>query len=164
MERVYAVTARYYRTGVLTEHLRRDLAAIDAYRPDIVVTDMQPTAVLAARLRGLPVVSLADTDFLYDEPCPWMPWNTASPTKLLPHPDALTALSELAVGQGLPRWAMSVTCCGATARWCRARPRWSRCPGRPRAGRRRTTWGRCTGTRRARPSGRTAVRAITTST
>ncbi|MEU9926354.1 glycosyltransferase [Streptomyces anulatus] len=102
VERVYAVTARYYRTGVLTEHLRRDLAAIDAYRPDIVVTDMQPTAVLAARLRGLPVVSLADTDFLYDEPCPWMPWNTASPTKLLPHPDALTAISELAVEQGLP--------------------------------------------------------------
>jgi len=101
VERVYAVAAGYYRRKVVAEHLRRDLAAIDEYRPDIVVTDMQPTAVLAARLRGLPVVSLADTDFLWSTPHPWMPWNTAAPTKLLPHPDALRVLNELAVEHGL---------------------------------------------------------------
>ncbi|MBQ0983220.1 glycosyl transferase [Streptomyces sp. F63] len=101
VERVFAATARYYRKSVLADHLARDLAAIDAYRPHIVVTDMQPTAVLAARLRGLPVVSLADTDFLYDTPHPWMPWNTADPKKLLPHPDAIEAIGELASEHGL---------------------------------------------------------------
>ncbi|MEU1516208.1 glycosyltransferase [Streptomyces sp. NPDC005811] len=101
VERVFAATARYYRKSVLADHLARDLAAIDAYRPHIVVTDMQPTAVLAARLRGLPVVSLADTDFLHDTPHPWMPWNTADPKKLLPHPDAIGAIGELASEHGL---------------------------------------------------------------
>lgn len=101
VERVYAVTARYYRRSVVEEHLRRDLDAIDTYRPQIVVTDMQPTAVLAARLRGLPVVSLADTDFLRPAQHPWMPWNTAAPTALLPHPDALEALNEVAAAHGL---------------------------------------------------------------
>ncbi|MFK4100741.1 glycosyltransferase [Streptomyces sp. NPDC019531] len=101
VERVWSVAGGYYRRKVAEADLRRDLAAIDAYRPHIVVTDMQPTAVLAARLRGLPVVSLADTDFLLSSPHPWMPWNTAAPTKLLPHPDALCVLNELAVVHGL---------------------------------------------------------------
>lgn len=101
VERVYAVTARYYRRNLVEDHLQRDLAAIDAYRPEIVVTDMQPTAVLAARLRGLPVISLADTDFLSSTPHPWMPWNEAAPATLLPHPDALETLNEVAVGHGL---------------------------------------------------------------
>ncbi|MFD7068332.1 glycosyltransferase [Streptomyces sp. NPDC059913] len=101
VERVYAVAAGYYRKKVVAEHLRRDLDAVDAYRPDIVVTDMQPTAVLAARLRGVPVVSLADTDFLWSTPNPWMPWNTADPAKLLPYPDSLRVISEVAVEHGL---------------------------------------------------------------
>ncbi|MFG1674415.1 glycosyltransferase [Micromonospora sp. NPDC049282] len=101
VERVYAVTARYYRPRVLAEHLRRDLAAIDEYRPDIVVTDMQPTAVLAARLRGLPLVSIADTDFLDPSPTSWMPWSRAEPAALLPHPSALDAINEVATGSGL---------------------------------------------------------------
>ncbi|OON30530.1 MULTISPECIES: glycosyltransferase [unclassified Micromonospora] len=101
VERVYAVTARYYRRSVLAEHLRRDLAAIDEYRPDVVVTDMQPTAVLAARLRGLPLVSIADTDFLSPDPLAWMPWSAADPTTLLPHPSALDALDAVATEHGL---------------------------------------------------------------
>ncbi|SCG59244.1 glycosyltransferase [Micromonospora halophytica] len=101
VERVFAVTARYYRPRVLSEHLRRDLAAIDEYRPDIVVTDMQPTAVLAARLRGLPLVSIADTDFLDPSPNSWMPWSCAPPTALLPHPSALDAINSVATGLGL---------------------------------------------------------------
>lgn len=101
VERVYAVTARYYRRTVLAEHLKRDLAAIDEMRPQIVVTDMQPTAVLAARLRGLPVVSLADTDFLWSTPNPWMPWSASPPNLMLPHPSALDAINELATSHGL---------------------------------------------------------------
>ncbi|SCL18006.1 glycosyltransferase [Micromonospora inyonensis] len=101
VERVYAVAARYYRTPVVTAHLRRDLAAIDEFRPDIVVTDMQPTAVLAARIRGLPVLSLADTDFLSSNPLAWMPWSAAAPSVLLPHPEALPVLNEVAAEHGL---------------------------------------------------------------
>jgi UDP:flavonoid glycosyltransferase YjiC (YdhE family) len=102
VERVYAVTARYYRRSVVLDHLNRDLMAIDEYRPDVVVTDMQPTAVLAARLRGLPVVSIADTDFLATAGNPWMPWTSAEPAMLLRHPSALDTLNEVATGVGLP--------------------------------------------------------------
>jgi len=102
VERVYAVAARYYRPRALAEHLRRDLAAIDEFGPDAVVTDMQPTAVLAARIRGLPVVSFADTDFLDPAPNAWMPWSAVEPNSLLGHPDALEPLNNLAVAHGLP--------------------------------------------------------------
>jgi UDP:flavonoid glycosyltransferase YjiC (YdhE family) len=101
LERVYAVTARYYRRRVVSEHLTADLAAIDEYRPDVVVSDMQPTAVLAARIRGLPLVSLADTDFLWAKPNAWMPWSAAPPDAQLPHPSALEAINEVAVAHGL---------------------------------------------------------------
>jgi hypothetical protein len=64
--------------------------------------------VLAARRLGLPVVSLADTDFLSAERNAWMPWSQADPAALLPHPSALEPLNRLATTNGLPELA-SVT-------------------------------------------------------
>lgn len=101
LERVYAVAARYYRAGLVREHVRRDRATIEAQRPDLVVIDMQPTAAIAARALGLPVLSLADADFLSPSPLAWMPWLTLAPEALLPYPDSLPAFNEVLAEQGM---------------------------------------------------------------
>jgi UDP:flavonoid glycosyltransferase YjiC (YdhE family) len=95
VERVYAVTARYFRTQRILEHVERDRAAIAEYRPALVVVDMQPTAAIAARSMGLPVLSLADADFLSPAPCAWMPWLTLAPDALMPYPSCLPAFNEV---------------------------------------------------------------------
>jgi UDP:flavonoid glycosyltransferase YjiC (YdhE family) len=95
VERVYAVTARYFRAQRIREHVERDRAAIAEYHPDLVVVDMQPTAAVAARSMGLPVLSLADADFLSPSPRAWMPWLTLAPDALIPYPSCLPAFNEV---------------------------------------------------------------------
>lgn len=95
VERVYAVTARYFRAQHIREHVQRDGAAIAEHRPELVVVDMQPTAAIAARSMGLPVLSLADADFLSPSPRAWMPWLTLAPDALMPHPSCLPAFNEV---------------------------------------------------------------------
>ncbi len=101
VERVYAVAARYCRAEVLRAHVRRDRAALVAYRPDVAVIDMQPSAAIAARSLGIPVVSLADADFLSPSPLAWMPWLTLEPDALLPYPPCVPAFNEVLDELGL---------------------------------------------------------------
>lgn len=95
VERVYAVAGRYFRPQLVRAHVERDRGAIEAFRPDLIVVDMQPTAAIAARALGIPVVSLADADFLSPSPRAWMPWLTLEPDALLPHPPCLPAFNEV---------------------------------------------------------------------
>jgi UDP:flavonoid glycosyltransferase YjiC (YdhE family) len=101
VERVYAVTARYFRAQRIREHVERDRAAIAEYRPELVVVDMQPTAAIAARSLGLPLISLADADFLSPSSSAWMPWLTLAPDALIPHPSCLPAFNEVLEGLAL---------------------------------------------------------------
>ncbi len=101
LERVYAVAARYYRTDLVRAHVRRDRETIEDQRPDLVVIDMQPTAAIAARSLGVPVLSLADADFLSPSSLAWMPWLTLPPEALLPYPDALPAFNEVLAEHGM---------------------------------------------------------------
>ncbi len=102
VERVYAVAGRYYLPQRVRDHVLRDRRAIEEHRPDLVVVDMQPTASIAARSLGVPVLSIADADFLSPSACAWMPWLSLEPEALLPHPPCLPAfnevLEELALG------------------------------------------------------------------
>lgn len=95
VERVYAVAARYYRTERVREHVQRDRRAIEEHRPDIVIVDMQPTAAIAARSLGVPVLSIADADFLSPSHRAWMPWLTLAPDALLPQPSCVPAFNEV---------------------------------------------------------------------
>ncbi|GAB3213772.1 hypothetical protein GCM10027294_48290 [Marinactinospora endophytica] len=101
VERVFAVAAGYHRAERFGRQLDEDAAAIAGYRPDVVVIDMSPTAALAARAVGVPVVSLADADFVAPRPNAWMPWSTVEPRVLLPHPPCLPVISAASVRLGL---------------------------------------------------------------
>src|SRR3954447_9385225 len=94
VERVWAVAARYYRADTVRADVERDRAVIAEYRPDVVVIDMQPTAAIAARGLGVPVVSLADTDFLSTSPVAWMPWLKRDPAQLMPYPSCVPNFNE----------------------------------------------------------------------
>jgi UDP:flavonoid glycosyltransferase YjiC (YdhE family) len=101
VERVFAVAARYYRPERLQRQLDDDLANVDEFRPDVVVIDMSPTGAIAARARGVPVVSLADTDFLSTADNAWMPWLTVPSAELLPYPSCVPALNGALARLGL---------------------------------------------------------------
>ncbi len=85
---------RYYHPGRIRAHLSHDLQVIDAVRPSVVVIDMHPTAGIAARHRGIPVVSVADSDFLRDDPNSWMPWLAPGTVKM-PYPSCVPAFNEV---------------------------------------------------------------------
>ncbi|GAA2939812.1 glycosyltransferase [Streptomyces enissocaesilis] len=93
--------AGYYNAQRVRRDVRRDAALIDEHRPDVVVTHMQPTAVLAARQHGIPVISIADSDFLDEEDWSWMPWARDSGLRPPPYPDCLPALDTVAGELGL---------------------------------------------------------------
>jgi UDP:flavonoid glycosyltransferase YjiC (YdhE family) len=88
VERVWAVAARYYRADRFDEQLAEDERLIRDYRPAVVVIDMTPTAAIAARKHHVPLVSLADADFLSPLPNAWMPWCELDPGQVLPFPSA----------------------------------------------------------------------------
>jgi UDP:flavonoid glycosyltransferase YjiC (YdhE family) len=96
VERVWAVAARYYRGDRFDEQLHEDDRVISEYRPDVVIIDMTPTAAIAARGRRLPLVSLADADFLSPLRNAWMPWCEADPAKILPFPSAGDVVADRA--------------------------------------------------------------------
>lgn len=102
VERVFAVAATYHRAERVQRRTAADARLIEAYRPTLVVIDMCPTAALAARAAGVPVVSLADADFVTPRANGWMPWSTVAPRDLLPHPSSLPvwdrASRELGLG------------------------------------------------------------------
>ena len=94
LDTVYAI-ARYYHASRVRAHVNADLAVIDAVQPDVVVVDMQPTAAIAARARGVPVLSVGDSDFLRDEPNSWMPWLEPEAACILPYPSCLPAFNTV---------------------------------------------------------------------
>lgn len=101
LDTVYGI-ARYYHASRIREHLSQDLEVIDQVRPDVVVVDMQPTAAIAARIRGLPLLSVGDSDFVRDEDNSWMPWLPPEEACILPYPSCLPAFNEVLAGSGLP--------------------------------------------------------------
>jgi UDP:flavonoid glycosyltransferase YjiC (YdhE family) len=100
VERVFAAGARYYREDVFAGQLEEDISAIETFGPDIVVIDMWPTAALAARAAGIPLVSLADVDFLSPSANAWMPWCEV-PELVLPFPSCLPVLDQASRKLGL---------------------------------------------------------------
>ncbi|OAR23509.1 glycosyl transferase [Streptomyces sp. ERV7] len=101
VERVFAVAATYHRVERVRSRVAADARLIEAYRPTLVVIDMCPTAALAARAAGIPVVSLADADFITPRANGWMPWSTVAPRDLLPHPSSLPVWDRLSRELGL---------------------------------------------------------------
>ena len=101
LDTVYGI-ARYYRPERIREHLAADLDVIDAVRPDAVVVDMHVTAAIAARIRGIPLLSMADSDFLRPDPNSWMPWLTADDLAALPYPSCVPAFNAVLGAFGLP--------------------------------------------------------------
>ncbi|PKV89478.1 glycosyltransferase [Streptomyces sp. TLI_146] len=101
VERVFAVAATYHRVERVRSRVAADARLIEAYRPTLVVIDMCPTAALAARAAGIPVVSLADADFITPRANGWMPWSTVAPRDLLPHPSSLPVWDRVSRELGL---------------------------------------------------------------
>ncbi|MEV7196955.1 nucleotide disphospho-sugar-binding domain-containing protein [Streptomyces sp. NPDC093510] len=101
VERVFAVAATYHRIERVRQRIAADTRLIEEYRPTLVVIDMCPTAALAARAKGIPVVSLADADFVTPRDNGWMPWSTVAPRDLLPHPSSLPVWDEVSRELGL---------------------------------------------------------------
>jgi hypothetical protein len=56
---------------------------------------------MAARSEGIPLVSIAEADFLSPAVNSWMPWFDGKPEDLLPHPSCLPAFRALARELGL---------------------------------------------------------------
>lgn len=103
VERVYAITTRYYKKDRLLGQLQEDLRVIEEVQPSLIVTDMQPTAAIAARYCQVPLVSLADADFLSPKPNSWMPWVDPDIVDILPYPSCLPVFNEILVDLGLDK-------------------------------------------------------------
>jgi UDP:flavonoid glycosyltransferase YjiC (YdhE family) len=85
----------YYQWARIWQHVEEDLALIREVKPDLVVTHMQPTCVIAAGIEGTPVVSIADGDFLRPGPCAWMPWLPQHAIgRLIPFRSSLPAFNK----------------------------------------------------------------------
>lgn len=91
-----------YRHSIVNAQTERDRQILEAYKPDLVVTHMQPTAVLAARKLNIPVVSIADADFLWTGLNSWMPWLEEKDIKhIYPFPSVVNAFNQLLSSYGL---------------------------------------------------------------
>ncbi|MBH0780864.1 glycosyltransferase [Nocardia bovistercoris] len=101
VERVFAVAATFHREERVRARLDADAELIRRYAPTAVVIDMSPTAALAARAAGVPVISLADADFVTHRANGWMPWSTVAPRALLPHPPSLPVWDGISRELGL---------------------------------------------------------------
>lgn len=94
IDAVYA-SMRYYRAERIEVQLLLDLTAVDLVKPRFIVSHMQPTSVIAARIRGLPAVSIADADFIDPSPEAWMPWVTGYEANFAPYPRSTPAFNTI---------------------------------------------------------------------
>lgn len=101
VERVYAVAARYYRRDLLHAQIEEEARIIHDFGADVVVTDMSATAAIAARAAGLPLVSIAEADFLSTAFNSWMPWLADPSQRLLPYPSCLPTFNAELRERGL---------------------------------------------------------------
>ncbi|MFC1416692.1 glycosyltransferase [Streptacidiphilus cavernicola] len=91
LDTAFAIAGYYHRHRVL-EDVRSDLETLDEVRPDAVVVDMQPTAAIAARSRGIPLISVGDSDFFRSTDNSWMPWIDGGAT-VRPYPSCVPAFN-----------------------------------------------------------------------
>lgn len=95
MDTVYGIS-KYYHPQIVKDHTVQDIGVIEHVQPDAIVIDMQPTASIAARHMNLPLLSLADADFLYVDDNSWMNWISADQLRnLLPYPSCLSAFNKV---------------------------------------------------------------------
>lgn len=87
--------AGYYHSTRVMEHIQQDLAVLERVGPDLVVIDMQPTAAIASRHSGVPLVSACDSDFLRTLPNGWMPWLSPQEACILPYPSCVPAFNSV---------------------------------------------------------------------
>jgi hypothetical protein len=92
----------YYHASRIRDHVERDRELIRRFRPTFVVTHMQPTCVIAARCEGVPVLSVADADFLVTGDHGWMPWLGPDGARVSPFPSSLGAFNEALTTYGQP--------------------------------------------------------------
>ncbi|WP_205472998.1 glycosyltransferase [Nocardioides sp. SYSU D00038] len=85
--------AGYARAARVCEDTAHDFRMMQELRPAAVFVDMQPTAVLAARALGLPVISTGDSDFFRETQNSWMPWIPEGEVRN-PYPSCLPAFGE----------------------------------------------------------------------
>lgn len=95
--------ARYYHTKRVRQDVDEDCKIMAAVCPDLVIVDMQPTAAMAARHLGLPLISVGDSDTVRDEMNSWMPWLSDKEANILPYPSCLPAFNEVLSELGLPK-------------------------------------------------------------
>jgi UDP:flavonoid glycosyltransferase YjiC (YdhE family) len=93
--------AGYYHAHRVREDVAADLATLDEIRPDTVVLDMQPTAAVAARSRGVPVISVGDSDFFRTTANSWMPW-IGEQAAVSPYPSCVRAFNVVISSVGGP--------------------------------------------------------------
>jgi len=90
----------FYNKKRVTNSLDLVLSSIDRFKPNLIVTHMDPIIVLAAKIRGLPVVSIAAKIVLDSGYNPWMPWlKNYSPPMM--YPSALDAINSVLEDYGL---------------------------------------------------------------
>ena len=91
-----------YHAGRVDAQVAADLETIRRVRPSLVVTHMHPTAVVAAEIERIPILSIAEADFLDPAPNAWMPWaDPAHLAKLVPFPPSLPAFNAVRAAHGL---------------------------------------------------------------
>lgn len=102
IDQMLAVSAGFHRAARVRQQVEVDRETVHRFEPDVVVIDLSPTAHLVARSRGLPIVALADGDFVSASPKAWMPWCEADPGRVLPYRSCLDALNEASEAIGGP--------------------------------------------------------------
>ncbi|GAA2939789.1 glycosyltransferase [Streptomyces enissocaesilis] len=100
LDTVFAM-ARYYHRSRLEDEVEANLRLIKDVRPDLVVVDLSPTGALAARIAGVPLLSIGDSDYYRDDDLCWMPPVDGSRVRR-PYPSCLPAFNEILTRHGLP--------------------------------------------------------------
>jgi len=101
VERVFASGGRYYSYDMFEQQFEEDIRVAREFKPTIIVIDMSPTASLAAKFLGVPLVSIVDVDYLLPADNAWMPWLTVPSEKVLPYPPCLPVFDRKSRELGL---------------------------------------------------------------
>lgn len=101
LDAAYA-SAGYYHPQRIRAQVEEDRSLLRRLRPRLVVTHMHPTAVIAARLEGIPLASIVEADFLPPASRSWMPWIPPDSLRLPPFPPSAPAFSRVLEELALP--------------------------------------------------------------
>lgn len=92
---------RYYRSNRIQAEVDANLRLIEKVQPNLCVTDLSPTAGIAAKIASVPVLSVGDSDYFRAESAAWMPWVDPALIRR-PYPSCVPAFNEVLGGLGLP--------------------------------------------------------------